>query len=263
MSDLNFDEDVPRFPALARCLIIESSHRLRNEVIKEIKTAQIFENILEAASLDDAEKKISTISFDACVLGPSTNPETGKEFINKNKKLALSKDIAFVYVVKFEVDDAPYVGAHGIAKTPSVKKKTLTDFAKAILTANKNLAWPGIKLNEDGQIMMLDGAEWKVIKSDDYSRETPKALPENFKLSGDKESIEKFCDSINTTPKSRIEAIIKSLIFGSSNPDTQEFANYFLQAINEWKTDMTFMTLKEASSALKERLLMFDKSRSL
>lgn len=261
MSDLNFDEDIPRFPALARCLIIESSHRLRNEVIKEIQTAQIFESILEAASLDDAEKKISTISFDACVLGPSTNPETGKEFINK--KLALSKDIAFIYVVKFEVDDAPYIGAHGIAKTPSIKKKTLTDFAKAILTANKNLAWPGIKLNEDGQIMMLDGAEWKVIKSDDDKKETRKALSENFKLSGDKESIEKFCDSINTTPKSRIEAIIKSLILESSNTDTQEFASYFLQAINEWKTDMTFMTLKEASSALKERLLIFDKSRSL
>jgi len=260
-TDLNFDDDVPRFPALARCLIIESSHRARNEVIKEIKTAQIFENILEASSLDDAEKKISSISFDACVLGPSTNPETGLAFIKKNKPLVMSKDIAFIYVVKFEIDDSPYVGAHGIAKTPSIKKKTLTDFAKAILTANKNLKWPGIKLNEDGQIMMLDGAEWKVIKCDSDSV-VSNELPESFTLSGDKESIEKFCDSISTTPKSRIEKIIKSLISASPSTSQQAFATYFTQSIIEWKTDMTFMSLKEASLALKNRLLLFSEKNN-
>lgn len=217
---------------------------------------------MEANSIDDGGKKISNINYDACIIGSSISLEKATEFLKTFKPKVLAKDCAFICVVRDgDGDPNAYPNAHGVVIVPSVKQKMFESMARAILIASNGVGWPGVKLSEDGSIMLLENGEWKAFNSCEPVTIRDE-LPPGFVLSGDKESIEKFCESIPRTPKDKIEKIIKGLLAGSGASNSDPFIPFFVNAIKEWQADMKFMSLKEASQALKARLLAFAETQS-
>lgn len=251
---MSLEEEIPKFSSLALCLLIDASHRSRLEVIKDIKSSALFEEIVEASSLEDGLKKIENRSFDACLVGPSVSLNSVNSFIKNARQRTYAKDCAMVAVIKRDLDPSTLVDAHAIAKVPCTKQAFFEAVVRGVLLAGAGMKWPGVKLGDDGSVMFMEGGEWKVLKSD--SNVAPSIIPDNFILTGDEDSIKKFCDGLQNTPPSRIEKIIKVLISGSSQND-DPFVKFFLAAIKEWKDDQSFLSLKEASQNLRQKLLAF------
>ena len=250
-------QDLPKFSSLANCLLIDASFRSRDQVIKDIKSSNIFENIIEASSIDDGHEKIHIRSFDACLLGPSVSLDLVSSFIKKAKPRSLAKDCAFIAVIKRDLDPTELTEPHSVARVPCTKQAFFESVVRGVLKANKGTAWPGFKLGDDGSVMFLDGGQWKVLKGDTGDDSALQSIiPEDFILNGNPESIQKFCDGLQHSPPSRIEKIIKMLLSGSGGID-DPFVGYFLAAIKEWKDDQSFLSLKEASQNLRQKLLAF------
>ncbi len=257
MSTQTEEASLPQFPALARCIVIDASHGSRISLVSNIKKCFLFEQIMEATSVSDAGKKICSINFDACILGPRISPSMANEFIVTYKPQALAKDCAFIQVVNEGTEDTNVSpDAHGIVVIPCKRSVMFEGMAKAILIASKGVGWPGVKLSEDGGILLLENGKWKAF-SDCEPLMDQHRLPQEFVLRGDRESIERFCEAIPHTPKDRIEKVIHNLLADSSSTEENPFIPFFLASIKEWQVDITFMSLKEASQALKARLLSF------
>lgn len=251
------ESNLPRFPALARCLVIDASHKARTSLVSSIKSCFLFEDIMEASSISDGGKKVSNISYDACIIGSTVSLDMARDFLDKFKTKTMAKDCAFICVIRDgDGDPMAYPQAHGVVVIPSVKQKMFESMARAILIASNGVGWPGVKLSEDGSIMLLENGAWKVF-SDCEPVVVRDELPPGFVLSGDRDSIEKFCESIPRTPRDKIEKIITGLLAGSGSMTSDPFIPYFIAAIKEWQADLKFMSLKEASQALKARLLSF------
>ena len=253
---------LPRFPALSRCIVIDSSHRARINLVSSLKSCFLFEDIMEASSVADGGKKIANISYDACIIGSSISVDMANEFLKTYKPKVLSKDCAFIRIIRDgEGDPYAYPEAHGVVAIPSNRQKMFEGMARAILIASNGVGWPGVKLAEDGSIMLLEDGEWKVF-GDCEPVHIREELPPGFVLSGDRESIIKFCESLPKTPRDKVEKIIMGLLSGNGSQASDPFVGFFISAIKEWQSDMTFMSLKEASQALKTRLLSFEEQSS-
>lgn len=256
------EEHLPRFPALSRCLVLDASHKARIALVSMLKSCFLFEDIMEASSVDDGGRKVCNINYDACIIGSTISQDLAHNFLETYKKQTLAKDCAFICIVRDGFGDPmAYPQAHGVVVIPCVKQKMFEGMARAILTASNGVGWPGVKLAEDGSIMLLENGEWKVF-SECEPVLVREELPPGFVLSGDRDSIEKFCEAIPKTPKDKVEKIIMGLLSGSGSNGSDPFIPFFIAAIKEWQTDMTFMSLKEASQNLKNRLLSFSENVS-
>lgn len=251
------EEEIPKFPSLATCLLIDASHKSRAEITKDIKASSLFEEIIEAKSLEDALERIQIRSFDACLVGPSVSLDLVNPFIRKAKPRSYAKDCALVAIIKRDNDPSSLTDAHAIVKIPCTRQAFFEAVVRGVLLAGAGQGWPGVKLSDDGSVMFLEGSEWKILKGDPDRVDLSKnIIPENFVLSGDSECIRKFCDGLQTSPPSRIEKIIKTLLSGSAQSN-DPFVRFFIEAIKEWKDDQSFLSLKEASQNLRQRLLSF------
>lgn len=260
------EEILPQFTPLARTLIIDSSYKSRTELLSRVRACDLFENVMEAGSLLDASRNISSLEFDACIVGPSLSDNLVSDFLSKAKPQSKAIDCAFIVIVKPEKEkDCSFPEAHQVLPLPPSTRVLFESIVKAILLAGRGSPWPGIKLSDDGCISLLEDGIWKVMsESRDAGIENEGCyeLPSDFILTGDKESIKNFCESIPRTPKDKIEKIIKGLLAGSGSSNSDPFIPFFVDAIKEWQADMKFMTLKEASQALKARLLAFAETQS-
>jgi hypothetical protein len=250
-------EEIPelsKYASLSACLLIESSHQSRNEVIKDIKSSLLFENIIEAESLEDAKQKLQTTSFDACIFGSSLSQTLISSFIKQIKSKILTRECAFIGILKVNIDTKDLIELHSTVRKPYTKKEFFETVVRGVLLANHGTSWPGFKLGADGSVLILDSGEWRVLErqssNDDF------VIPDNFVLSGNKESIQKFCDGLSSTPRPIVDKILKNLLLSEKSIE-DPFVHYFLLAIKEWKDDQAFLTLKEASQNLKKKLLEF------
>lgn len=257
LKDLS-NEEIPKFSSLASCLLIDASHKSRAEVIKDIKSSSLFEDIVEAKSLNDGLSRIQIRTFDACLVGPSVSLDLVAPFLKKARQTTYAKDCAIISVVRRDSDVSGLSDAHSIVKVPCTKQIFFEGVVRGVLKASANGKWPGFKLSDDGSVMYFDNGEWKELQGESSGNSNEaKIIPENFILTGDSESIKKFCDGLQSSPPSRIEKILKTLL-SNSNDVQDPFVKFFVDAILEWKQDQTFLSLKEASQNLRQKLLSFN-----
>lgn len=248
----NSEFTIPQFSPLAKCLLVESSFKSRNEIIKSIKSTDIFQDIISPKSLEDGVSAISKETFDACVIGPSIKPETIKIYIDELLKNTFSEDCAIVVLYKEEADTENFLRAHSICKFPSSKLLLFEAIVRAILLSNKGSVWPGIRLSEDGKVEIKLEDNWTVISSS--SSKPYEGLKSDFKIEANQNSIEEFYQGLQKTPKSKLEKILSSILqIDSSDP----FHKFFKSAILEWKDELEFSTPKEAALNLRWKLLNF------
>jgi hypothetical protein len=256
------EEIIPQFTPLARVLIIDSSHRSRTELSAKVKACDLFEHVMEAASLLDASRNITSLDFDTCILGPSLSDNLVSEFLANVKPKSKAVDCAFIVIVKpGKENEVSFPEAHQVFSLPPSVRLFLEGIVKAILLAGSASPWPGIKLSDDGCISLLENGIWKVLDEvSNIAMVDRDELSSDFILTGERDSIEKFCESIPKTPKDKIEKIIKTLLAGGGSSSGDPFIPFFLKAIKEWQYDIQYMSLKEASQGLKARLLSFSET---
>ncbi len=254
MSDDNSTE-IPQFASLSCCLLVDSSHKSRIEIIKDIKASSLFQDIVEAGSIKNAQELLKVRVFDACIFGPSLSLEVVSSFIKKGKEENISSDCAYISIIKNAAEFHEYTDPHSVVVVPTSKRTFFESIVRGVLLANEGSVWPGVRLGDDGSLEMLEGGTWKILAGPPVV--SPYVLPENFELRGTKESIKSFCESLASTPRSRIDKIVSNLLI---NPELKDdpFVAYFISAIKEWRDDQAFLSLKEVSHNLKKKLLEFE-----
>jgi hypothetical protein len=253
---------VPRFPALASCLLVDASHKSKTEIKKTLIAIDLFEEIVIADSVQDAILKLSSRPFDACFIGPSLSPEMGLQYSKEFREASSSSDCAIVAVTKEGVDQTLFSEADTSFSIPCSKRAFFGNTVRAILKANKNSVWPGVRLTDDDTIEFNENGIWRRLDSGAVNEKIGLELDEAFVISPDKESIDRFCDGIQHTPKRKIEKIIVNLLSKGHEGVEDPFVTFFVDAVKEWKEELDYCTLKEASINLRRRLVRFTEEKN-
>jgi hypothetical protein len=246
---------LPRFPALSSCLLIESSHKSKSEIKKSITATDLFENITLAKSLSDGLQSVTLQPYDACIIGPSLSPESVETYIHELRAASVSEDCAIIVAAKTGTDTASFSHADAVFYVPASKLSFFENIVKGIIISNRGSVWPGVRLNDEGKIEVQQDGTWKVLSSSPANQ----GIEADFILDSSNESIEKFCEGLQKTPRSKLEAILLSILSRDDSDDP--FFMYFRNAVSDWRDELEFSTLKEASLNLKWKLLDYNKKR--
>ena len=142
------EQELPQYPSLARCILIDARHGSRFELSKDLRSSLLFSQVFEAKSLSGALSTLEFEEMDACFLGPSVTPDKAFDFLKRAKDSVRSKDIAFIAVLNRGEEDNEEkllgAGVHGVVKRPCTKLKLFDWVVRAVVAANGNGAWAAI-----------------------------------------------------------------------------------------------------------------------
>jgi len=272
----------PPFPALHQCVNIDSRHGSRVEINKDLKASHLFENLIEAKSIDDGMRVVESHAVDACFLGPSLSLEKASAFLRRAAKSSYSKDITFVSLVPIGhpyKNELEVAGAHAIIEFPCSKAKFTEAVVRGVIKANKNSPWTGILLNAEQNNINLfaepgygkDGKKIEAEPAKETKTQTPmlaslnisslvdRLAPEMHTLIADIDS-----DGFDLTgkPSEKVAKAIAKLVdslmaTGANVGKSEKFRSYFEAALNEWFVDLKQLGPQSATSELKRKLRAF------
>lgn len=153
------EEMLPRYPALAKCVLIDARHSSRTEVIKDIKASELFEVITEAGSIDHGLDIIRHQPVDACLLGPTISPARLADFLRVGRAQTFAKDCAFIVMVEKDTgthEDLLAAGAHGLVQRPCTKMQFFDSVVRAVVAANAGGTWAAIYKKSGGHQFLFD-----------------------------------------------------------------------------------------------------------
>ena len=143
-----------KYPALSTCLVVDSRLGSRHAIVKDIKSSDLFEQIIEAVSLADALLILEKGGVDACFMGPSLSAPALSAFIEQAKRLTTTEDCAFISIIGNDSPEAKKFknsGIHAFIPRP-YSKKTFTELTiEAVISANADGIWAGISLKSLAQ----------------------------------------------------------------------------------------------------------------
>ncbi len=134
-----------QFPALARCILVESRFSSRRSIERDLRATQLFENIVEADSLDHGASSIRDSDADACIVGPSVTLERADQFIESLSDRTRSEDCAFLRLVAPERADEECGKSHVVAAYPRSKAQFADSVVEAVVKANASGAWAALR----------------------------------------------------------------------------------------------------------------------
>ncbi len=153
------EEKTIEYPALEKCMIVESRFLVRQEIVNSIKASALFEKVLEAQSLADGIEKVKTIKLDACFVGTSISPNAVEVFLDKASATSKSKNCSFIVVVNETNKDAvkQFAKSHGIINWPSNRANFSASIVQSIIKANENSPWKDLlALSKQEEIEALE-----------------------------------------------------------------------------------------------------------
>ena len=239
-------EEFSGFASLSRCILIESSFRARNELNSSIKSVALFEQVTQPKSLDHAERQIKGLAFDACVVGPAINREKAANFITSVKGNTYSADCAFIatlYPSRWDERGDISVEYHSVSKVGHTRREFFDGVVIGILKACKDSPWPGVKLNENGQILVANDDNWTPL-SDADTFVYHQGLSDAFRVLRGTD-LSKKLSLVLQCDENAAEALK-----GVNDSDTL----FLFKAVQQWRKESQTMSEKTASENLKMKL---------
>lgn len=285
--------NLPQFPALSACVVLDARFSSRQDIIKDLKASLLFEDIIEAKSLDDAVYLLIHRQPDACFVGPTISPDKAIEFIRDGKKKIHTGDCAFVAIIEENPlmrDNLLANGAHEVIERPCSKYTFTMGVIAAIIRANAGHPWSkmatslgldldsltnlgSVKIQADKPVSdeLLPGS---VIVKDQIAEDPtigigiPAALAGSQSISADIGKIFSSLDvsdlgadlhgtpSLETTEK--VKGIIDTILPGKpSDPESADLRLFLEVQIVQWLIDQRTVSREMATQNLKRKLTIF------
>jgi len=127
--------DIPSFPPLNACLLIDSRMSSRKELKAYIDSTNLFENVVEPDSLTSGISIISKREIDTCVLGPSLKGDKVDGFFADLKASNYSGDCAFLLVTA--EGGSEILDVHSKITFPCTRKTFNDGIIEALKKANR------------------------------------------------------------------------------------------------------------------------------
>lgn len=129
------------FEPLQLIVVIESRFSVRQEVTQQIRALGLFEEVVEAKSVNDGRSILDIRAVDCCVFGLGLNEAAAIEFVQQAKEATLSKYCGYIkmtsVIEKLEYPDA----FDAILEMPADKPKLAACVVAAILNSSKGAPW--------------------------------------------------------------------------------------------------------------------------
>ena len=258
---------LPDFPALGCCVLVDARHSSRLDIIKDLKASLLFEDILEAKSLNDAEVLLERHRPDACFIGPSVSPDRAIEFITAGKKKDGLNDCAFIALINMDPavrENLLQNGAHRVIERPYSKFLFVKEVINAIIAANEGHPWKALAVSL-GLIQEEENLSAPAINPL-LAASQPAAAGEIPATT----DFNKLLSSLNLndlgaaggTPSlgtiEKIKGLINSLLPERSDGASLQELRMFLEGeIQQWITDQQVVSREMATKNLKRKLGLF------
>lgn len=267
-------ELLPEYPALARCIVVESRFSSRHEIVKDIKASALFEEIVEAGSIDNALEVIKVEDIDACFIGRAVSHERAEEFVREASSFGHAADCAFIAVVDKGTEFGAILlsaGVHAIVDWPCSKKEFTDRVIEGVIKANKNTIWHSIflerqRIEENALGSLGKGAPNKkkpvklaaTMSWEERLENLPQILDEELRNFADE--IERGLHALDAkgAPTSKSLQAIREVVErvvgprGVNAERREEIAVLLRRTIHQWFLDFRLMTYEQASAKLLE-----------
>ena len=269
------------YPPLSACVLVDSSFKSRKELLKDLNSSRLFQNVIEAGSLDEGAASVSESAIDACVLGPSVSRERATEFIAKGAQSKSSPECAFVVAVHSATSTAEltdYEGAHGLAKLPCSRVQLADTIVNAVVKANANSPWRVIRekaLAESGALESITTTAPKsnISELDTQPKPTSADAPSKMgavfsskaadfaraltKLEAGIYSFKIDGTPTMTTQRAIHDAIEEIFPLEANNSELDNFKIFLSTALVQWLKDLRSDSKRAASTNLRNALAFY------
>ena len=269
------------YPPLSACVLVDSSFKSRKELLKDLNSSRLFQNVIEAGSLDEGANSVAQSAIDACVLGPSVSRERATAFIAKGAQSSSSPECAFVVAIHAATNSAElndYDGAHGMAKLPCSRVQLADTIINAVVKANANSPWRVIRekeLAEMGQLESIttDTDEQEAPAFTSQPKPAPSEAPTKLgaifssKAAEFARALAKLETGIYTfkmdgTPSMTMQravhdAIEKIFPLEASNTELDNFKSFLATALVQWLRDLHSESKQTATTNLRNALAFY------
>lgn len=268
------EKDLPQYPALASCLLVESRLGSRHELEKDLKSMDLFVELKVSKSLSAARLTLELEDIDCCVFGPYLTPSSIRELLSWAPEHAKSKDCAYI-VISEEGSEERFIddGAHSQVWRPLTKAKFFDAVVRAVVAANKNSSWKSVFENSEfhrnfdvevASPLLASSAKREVIFD---ALQNPRSfLGSGAPVTDDLEEIQKFFEKTNLvfldggepTPELKAAATtLLALLFPNGNPENMRFYKHCLKAAFAWFENAPLGGFSEATDQLRITILQF------
>lgn len=237
------EDFITEYNALCRCLVIDARHGSRQQLMKFLFSGQLFDDIVDAKSLDGGKQFLKMNQTDACVIGPSTTVSTGLKFIAEMSKSAFSEDCAYLAIVESGSDSFEQYangGAHWVLETGYSRKSLFEAIINAVVRANENSPWRGVLISQ---------LEAKGISIEDLF--PTRAAIDHFKDFFEDESFKS--DPLFADAAEKIRKLVNQLLSGHESPERRAFLE---KLIHDWKDDVQNYSIAVANDLFQTKLKM-------
>ncbi len=132
------------FPPLTLCSVVDSRLSSRREILSDVKSSALFEEIAEAHSVEHGLGLLAQQDTDACIIGPSVSQTAATHFLDRAGAMACAATTAFIAITAGHEDENPLLShprLNGALKRPYLKGSLSEQIVRSVVSANKSSIW--------------------------------------------------------------------------------------------------------------------------
>lgn len=270
--------EIPRYPSMIRCLLLDARHGSRVELQKSISSSELFDSVIEAKSLKSAANMLEANDYDACFIGPSISPELINPFLSEARACTHAKDCAFLVVTNSD-DEALKIkyeegGAHFVILRPCSRAKFFESVVRGVVNANQNGAWASIVKANGGEVIpggLKEAGSPKATKPASAPEQKPEEVFASI-LSSPQEMLSPLSSALkskritvseahepNDEAKAEVAKIADKILASSdgNSPLMKGFRVFLEKSLLEWIVNVKLSNENEATDQLRIRLLTY------
>lgn len=285
------DQQLPTYPALAKCVIIDARFKSRKKVAKDVAATELFESIVEACCVADGKEIALSSPADIIVIGPSVSEDKAFDFINFVKGNMHSPDCAILAISHAQTTKPDVFIAHGAQEaidSDSSLRQLFDAIIRAVIRMNENNPWGSILLEQLGdetiylqQVFPERSGTISVVGGELDEKE------ETVVVAGDGDLFDSMFDdetgalsqilkdvnegtfgllddgTLTQEARARVLAMVDGILAGfPDSPQTQALRNFLERAITDWVIDVTISGEKVARREFRKKIDRFRTSRA-
>jgi YD repeat-containing protein len=280
----NNDSGMSCYPPLAKVVVVDSRFSSRSELLACLDSLNLFQNVVEAPSVQDGLRLMGSEEVDLCIVGPSVTTDVASDFLARCQETRLSKDSALIAVTSNDGEAISCLrksGAQAVIQRPFTKQMFLVSVVDSVIEANAASPWRAVRAQEQstpGQPLEArknmqvpwQKSDQQITPSKPMSAQLQQAMrraaTSAARLLRDIATgvaTRKYTYDVNGNPSSTTLAAVKSVAAqiidekGELDEQTLAFRQYLEQVLTVWVTDLRRLPHKEANDRLRLALLSY------